>query len=211
VAVVRFVVVLLCCGGLVGPAVAQTDLEVMAGAQTLGSDDFGDTYGLLPFAGIGVSWPAGSRTQVTLSARYCRSSGDLFYDVPEFQMDRQALLQSVPVMFAVRENLVPSRQTRFLGGIAMQMAWIEEKLPAGTDLHGQDTNAGYGFGLLLTLGPEWRTRDLRRAVGLEFGLGGYGADIGSGRARHEVDLTGFQIRAYVTAQIGGASAMEVQP
>mgnify|MGYP003474899328 CR=1 FL=1 len=60
-------------------------------------------------------------------------------------------------------------------------------------------------------GPEWRTRDERRAVGIEFGLGGCGADLGPGQGSHDVDLTGFHARAYVTMRLGGDSTTEVQP
>jgi hypothetical protein len=64
---------------------------------------------------------------------------------------------------------------------------------------------------MLTLGPEWRTRDQRRAVGIEFGLGGCGADLGPGQGSHDVDLTGFHARAYVTMRLGSDATTEVQP
>lgn len=185
-------------------------LEFAVGAQTLGSDDLDDTYGLLPGGSVGMSWPLRNHTRFHLTAGYYTTGGDLYYDTPEFASDQRARLRAVPLTFGLRENLTPGSRTGLVGGLAIQIAWIEEELPAGTNVTGHDVNRGYGIGILASLGPRWCSRDERRALGVELAVGGCGADIGEGRGKHEVDLTGFHLRAYWSMQLGGTTRMEVQ-
>ena len=181
------------------------EIEFGPQVQSLSADDLGRTYGLLPSFGVAVSWLLVAQTRLVLGARYACSTGDPYYDLPEFRNPDGATLCAVPFTFGVRANLNPGSRLRYHLGCALQIAWIQETLP----VDGAPARfTGYGIGPLLTSGPEWRSRDERRAFGLEFAWGGRGGHVDHGADSHDVDLTGLHFRAYYVIRPGAAAPRE---
>ncbi len=182
------------------------EVELGVGAQTLREPDLDATYGLLPFASVGLGWRLGSLTRLVIGARYAASDGNPYYSTPEFQSREQARLVAVPVTLGVRHNLNPGGRLRYNIGLAWQIAWIRERTPGA---EGWVSRSGTGSGLLFTMGPEWPSRDGRRAVGLEAGWGGSSASLGVTNLfrneRQSVDLSGLHARLYYTFRLGKAA------
>ncbi len=183
----------------------DTELEFGPGAQSLDNDDLDRTYGLLPSFGLGVSWLLVAQTRLVFGVRYARSGGDPYYDMPDFRSDDGATLRAVPVTLGVRGNLNPHSRLRYHLGCALQVAWLQETVPVDGGLN---RFTGYGVGALLTSGPEWRSRDGRRALGLELAWGGRGGHIDHGADSHDVDLTGIHARLYYVIRPGAAAPRE---
>jgi hypothetical protein len=183
----------------------DTELEVGAGVQSLSDEDLDRTYGLLPSIGVGASWRLAASTRLVIGARYACSRGDPYYDMPGFSGGDDATLRAVPLTIGVRANLNPGSRLRYHVGCALQLAWLQETFPVDG---GPNRFTGYGIGPLVMTGPEWRSRDERRAVGLEFGLGARGGHVDHGTDRHDVDLTGVQVRLYYAFHPGAAAPRE---
>ena len=77
---------------------------------------------------------------------------------------------------------------------------MEEKVPDVDEESGAPylLARGWSKGMKLTLTPEWRSRDQRRALGLTFTWGGSSGEVGKGRDDHEVNLMGMGASLYYT-------------
>lgn len=177
-------------------------LEVRGSVTALSDDDLDATYGVLPAGELGVSWPLGRQTRVAVSIGYASSSGDPYYDTPGFDAGHPARLRVVPLTFALRLASSGERPVRIVGGLAFQVAWIDERVPTDETASGLHTLTGDGAGLLVTVGPEWRLGRGRHVLSLEFALGGPSGEVHESNRRHDVDLRGFHLRCGYALALG---------
>lgn len=176
----------------------DTELELAVAGTVLLNDDLDRTYGHLTTFGLGVTFALGAETRMFLTADYGRRSGDPYYDVAGFDQARANRLQTVPMSWGIRSNFAPLSRIKVLYGAALVVTYVREKAPvlSGTQAAGVITSSGLLTGFKITLGPEWRTRDRSRAVGLEFSYAVSKGHVKSSDLRRRVDLTGFTARLY---------------
>ena len=203
-------ILLIFPGGLLAaspPSNSDVRLEARASFETLFDDDLEATYGVLPAGEVGVSWRLGEQTRFALALCYATSDGNPYYDTPGFDSEI-ARVTAVPLTLAIRLVSNEEGPLRIVAGLGVQAAWVEEQVPTGTTEDGLQKLDGYGFGVLVTVGPEWRLAGGRHVVSLEFALGGVSAEVQDDSQRHDVDLRGFHLRFGYALALGSTA---VQP
>lgn len=180
------------------------DQEIEFGLSALipTEDDISAIYGGVPVAQARLSVRIGRQSQFFLGGGYGRAHGDPYYDQPSFEAADEAELTVVPVQMGVRINLLPRDEFRLNLGFLMEAVWLRERLPVGElgDPEPWRSDSGWTRGIGVTFGPEWRSRNLRRAVGFEAGLTGNGGTIGKAPER-DANLTGMSGRLYFSTRI----------
>jgi hypothetical protein len=168
----------------------------------LTAEDERDTYGSLPTWSLRLSWPTGARTLLYLMAAYATRSGDPYYAEPTFGGENVSRLRTVPVGFGFRADMDPHSVVSAWFGGSLLTAWAEEESPSPSGLtsEGRSRSSGWLHGFELTLGPQWRSHDDKRALGLEFAYRVLDGGIGSGSSRRDLDLAAWSIRAYYAIQ-----------
>lgn len=205
-----FLILLIVPGGLLAaspPPDHDVRLEARASFQTLFDDDLDATYGVLPAGEVGVSWRLGEQTRFALALAYATSDGNPYYDIPGIDSEI-ARVTAVPLTLAIRLESNDAGPLGIVAGLGVQAAWVEEQVPTGTTEDGLQKLDGYGFGVLVSVGPEWRLAGGRHVLSLEFALGGVSAEVQDGSRRHDVDLRGFHLRCGYALALG---SKEVQP
>lgn len=193
-------------GPLAPPDAASTqplDLAVEAGLRWLAplEDDLDAVYGGIPVAEARVGLRLRGREYVYFGAGYGRASGDGWAGDPTFTGVHDATLVVLPLELGIRWDLSPRPDFRVNLGWRAELAWVRETTPGGGGLDGDGRREeGWLRGLGFGVGPEWLSRDGRRAVGFEAGLQGSGGRVG-GRYGRDSNLSGAWIRAYVTTGI----------
>ena len=135
-------------------------------------------------------------------AQYGQKAGNPYYDTPDFEGYEAVHLRVVPVQMGFRWDLIRGKRFKFNFGLAFETVWAEEEIPAlsETELANTRTSNGWSHGFQITLGPEWRFRDGVHALGLDIGYGESGGDLGKGRSKHDLNLTGYNARIYYAIQ-----------
>jgi hypothetical protein len=179
------------------------ELSLLLGWNQFTTDDIDDTYGGLLSCGLRFCWTTSDRSEFFLAAQYGAVSGDPYYDVPTFEGFEAAHLRALPLQMGVRWNTTEQTRIRVYFGLAIEAVWAEEETPAISESRRDNMQAdsGWVYGFRISLGPEWRSRDENRAVGLEIGYDECGGDIGKGRHRHDLNLSAFGARAYYAIQL----------
>lgn len=180
------------------------DQEIEFGLSVLipSEDDLNAIHGAVPVAQARLSVKVGRRTRFFLGGGYGRAHGDPYYDRPGFDTADEATLTVVPIQMGVRINLMPREDFRLNLGFLMEAVWLRERLPVGElgDPEPWRSDSGWTRGVGVTFGPEWRSRNLRRAVGFEAGLTGNGGSVGKAPER-DANLTGMSGRLYFSTRI----------
>ena len=175
-----------------------TELSLFAGYQILTEDDMSDTYGGLPRIGCEIGMLFDRRTRFVFGAAYARATGDPYHDSATFEDGEDLELTAVPVTVGFRIDASENPRFGLHIGMALEVARVEERIPAiyadGESLE----MSGWLTGMRLSMSPEWRSADLRSALGLDFEWGGVSGEVGSNRYDHEVNLIGFGARLHYT-------------
>jgi len=178
----------------------ETAVSVFAGYSIFNESDMYDTYGGIPQIGCELSVGLDEAADFVLGIRYGGISGDPFYDSPEFEGNEDVSLRAVPITAGFRINASKNPRFRLYWGACFEAAWMEERVPSFNpdSLDPRRTDRGWGKGMRLSLAPEWRSRDQRRALGLSFEWGGSSGEVGSGYHDHEVNMIGMGARLHYT-------------
>lgn len=185
--------------GSADPIAIDPSLTVSFGWTVFSELDMEDTYGGIPWLGVEVSVPMDSQWQSFVSIEYGACSGDPYYNNPDFA-GPETHLRAVPVTMGFRINGSSHPRFAVFLGFGLQVAWVEEEIPAltadGAATMRSDT--GWGQGLLFYMAPEWRSSGGRLGIGLEGGWGGSSVEVGKGYDEHNVDLTGVRGRLSIS-------------
>ncbi len=171
-----------------------TYLQAHLGLTGFFDDDLDATYGAMREGGLGLSWPAGTRTRLALNLAYTGGDGDPYYGVEGFGAPDASRLRLVPLTMVVQLDLGGQDALRLTGGLGVQLAWIRERVPTGEGASGIEEFDAMGAGLVATLGPRWRLSGGRQMISLDFVIGGAGGELHEGRTRHDIDLRGVGLR-----------------
>jgi hypothetical protein len=174
-------------------------LVVRAGVVSAFDDDIDSTYGVIPTGELGVGWPIGGNTRLLLLTGYGTRSGDPYRDRDVFESDSVSRVRIVPFTLEMRVDLSGRGPVRAILGLAAQTAWIEERIPGWAGVESRD---GQGYGLLISLGAEWRPSDERRALSLDVALGGLAGEVEHDPNHHDVDLRGVTVRLGYSLALG---------
>jgi hypothetical protein len=171
----------------------ETEVSVFAGYSIFSESDMYDTYAGLPQIGCELSVGLDEEAEFVMGIRYGGVSGDPFYDTLEFEGNNDVSLRAVPITLGFRINASKNPRFRLYWGACFEAAWMEERVPSFNpdSLDPRRTDRGWGKGLRLSLTPEWRSHDQRRALGLSFEWGGSSGEVGSGYHDHEVNMIGI--------------------
>ncbi|MBU0742517.1 hypothetical protein KKG45_05930 [bacterium] len=179
------------------------ELSFFAGYAVFNEQDMYDTYGGMPQVGLEASVGTGEDVRFVLGIRYGAVSGDPFYDTPDFDGSGDARLRAVPVTAGLRVNASENPRFRLYWGACFEAVWMEEKVP-DPDVDtaaAHRTDRGWGRGLQLSVTPEWRSHDQRRAAGLTLWWGGSSGKVGKGGQDHEVNMIGMGARLHYARAI----------
>ena len=162
-------------------------------------DDMHDTYDGLPAAGLEAQFALGRETQAYVSVEYGQATGDPFYDTASAGAV-ESRLRVVPMTIGLKLNASRNARVAAYLGVGAQLTWAQEETPAAPDPDGPQIgkDAGWGEGLVLSFGPEWRHPNDRLGVGLEVSWGGSEIHVGKGSRKHGVNTVGTRGRVYVT-------------
>ncbi len=114
----------------------------------------------------------------------------------------------VPLTAAFRFDLTSDERLRIVGGMLLQLAWIEERVPTGETDSGLQTLDGQAIGFMASIGPEWQLAGGKHVVSLDFALGGMSGELQAGTRRYGLDLRGIHLRCGYALALGSA---EVRP
>lgn len=179
-------------------------LEANATAIMLSQDDMDATYNALFSGGLALSLRISDHTRLGLGLGYGRREGNPYADDDGFTGDL-ARVTSVPLSVSLRTSLVRGRSVDLVGGLDLQYAWLEERLPTGHTTSGLETFDGGARGFVVSLGPSW-TVGGRHVLSLDMALGGVSGEVRSGTRRHEVDLRGLHLRLGYAVALGAPEA-----
>lgn len=177
-----------------------TMISVTFGGLRFLNDDMHDTYGMAPAVGLRIGKQMDERAEIFLGLQYGEDSGNPF-ETPDFRSARETELKLAPITFGARLNVTKSRCCRFYFGLALRYLWMSEKAPwsSSWDDPAEPDYSGWGWGLWFMAGPEWRDPEERFAAGLEVSFGPQAAVIKQGYSEREVDLSGSDVRFYLSA------------
>jgi len=178
----------------------KTEVSLFAGYSIFSDQDMYDTYGGIPQIGCEMSVGLDEAAEFVLGIRYGGVSGDPFYDSLEFEGNDDVSLRAVPITAGFRINASKNPRFRLYWGACFEATWMEERVPSfnPNSLDPRRTDRGWGKGMRLSLTPEWRSRDQRRALGLSFEWGGSSGEVGAGYHHHEVNMIGIGARLHYT-------------
>ena len=177
-----------------------TELSLSAGYRVFFEKDMGDTYGGMPLMMLEASLGMSETTRFVLGLGYGSRRGDPYYDSPEFEGDGDIALKALPISVGLRVNISRNPRFRLYWGASVEAVWMEEDVPDIDENTGAShrVDRGWGMGFTFSLTPEWRSADLRRALGLTFTWGGGSGEVGKGYEDHEVNLTGMGASLHYT-------------
>jgi len=163
-------------------------------------DDMSGTYGGIPQLSTGLSWAMGDRSRFFMSIGYGRKSGDPYWDIEHFETDQDITVQTMPFLIGLKFNASSRKDFRLYFGAAAQLTYAWETIPTGMS-DGEFTSStpsGLLTGYYLFVGPEFSLGNGTDAIGLEIGIGGSKGEVSGDGNSHDVDLTGYHIRAFYT-------------
>ncbi|MCP4571419.1 MAG: hypothetical protein GY838_03635 [bacterium] len=185
----------------------EPEWEILGAVQTFSDNDLDRTYGLLGGGGLGWSVRSGQDTRFVVRLQYLRSKGDPYYDQPSFDAGTPATLQVVPISLGVRHDLAPNSRLRVNAGASLGFDWTREEMPDPNDPARTQAHDGIGWGLQLSLGPEYRSRDERRGFGIEFVFAHHQVELtGAEYGGHELNRRGLSGSAYLVFALGDRDA-----
>jgi hypothetical protein len=167
-----------------------TWVHFSAGARILLEDDMYKTYGALPSMNFELSLRTGDFTRFVMGLGYEISKGDPYYDIVGFQGLDKAQLEIIPFSLGTRLDILQDPRIGLLFGADILTALLYEKLPQ-YDPSLSRRSRGWGVGYKLSISPEWRSKDRKRAWGATFSFGGVNGDVSSSRYSHRVVTMGI--------------------
>jgi len=176
------------------------DLRLAGSAEWLflTESDLKDTYGGIPLLGVECSVGIDREVRFFTAIGYGWATGDAYSGDPTFVDGEEYRLQTVSIRIGVLGNLSGFERLPVYLGLAFNPSWMEEQIPQTDGEGGQSEriHSGWGAGLRVSLVPEWRSADRRRAVGVEVGVGGSSGELTGSYQTHTVNLTGVSVRLY---------------
>lgn len=176
-----------------------TALSLDVGWSLLNNEDMRRTYGGLPWIQVTADFAVTPYSAIFLAAGYGKRGGDPYYDTIGSDADDALELAMLPLSLGIRTDWSRGGRVGVMTGAGFQLVHAWEQAPVADSLTGAVTDqtcTGWLTGVMLTIGPEWRSRDHRRALGLEVGIGGSKGEVTGASHRHDVDLTGIHSRLY---------------
>lgn len=161
--------------------------------------DMKQTYGGVPGVGLQIDFATSRESAVYLAAGFGRGRGDPYYDSAGFHDPDAVELQFLPLELGMRTHLAGHAQVGVNVGFGLQLVHVWETSPTLDTFSLTTANvrhAGWLTGFRLSFGPEWRSANRRRALGLSVGIGGSKGFLQGGHGRHDIDLSGIQGQIY---------------
>ncbi len=168
----------------------DTWFHISAGTMLLVEEDMYETYGAHPAFKFELSIRTGDFTRFVMGLGYEIAAGDPYYDIIGFQGQHKARLEVIPLSLGTRLDILQNPRIGLLLGADFQAALLYEKLPQ-YDPSLSRRSRGLGFGYKLSISPEWRSKDRKRAWGATFSFGGVSSDVSSSWRRHDVVTMGM--------------------
>ncbi|MDO9172719.1 MAG: hypothetical protein Q7W29_12910 [bacterium] len=180
---------------------AAPDQDMMIGISInrliLAEQDMADTYGTVAIPGVTAVAAIADHSRFVFTAGCGFAKGSPFYDVTGYEGDNEARLKTILMQFGMQGDLSRNTRLRVYWGLSAELARIHERLPAYAGSPDHDDFDGWGTGLRFTFGPEWRSADAARAIGLTMGWGTVGGAVSHEGHRHEVNLSGAGLQCHV--------------
>jgi hypothetical protein len=153
-----------------GPLRAKR-IELFLSGIRFFDDDLRQTYGTVPCAGLALDVDLSPDASICASVGYGRREGDPYHD-PTFVRDDAAELTIIPLRLALRGRAPREGPWRFRFGMGIEMAKLEERLPAEFLYRdrGEVRRTRTFLGFPMFLGPEWTTPFHKWNAGLELTL-----------------------------------------
>jgi hypothetical protein len=168
-------------------------------------EDIDLTYGGSFVTGIRWSLPVSENSNFFAGIHHGRDRGDPYSEDETMVAPGAAHLSVTPIEFGARLYTSVHPNRKFCLGIGTEYLRVEESV-RGTDPLGRTERpdfTGWGWGLRILGGPEWRFSGGRFAVGAEFSYGFRRIKARwEGRVR-DVDLSGFVARGYFAFSLKG--------
>jgi hypothetical protein len=199
----RFTLLLLALAVVGTPTAcpAAPDRDMMIGLSidrlVLTEQDMADTYGTVAIPGVTAVATIADHTRFVFTGGYGFTSGSPFYEVTGYEHDDEARLRAILLQFGLQGDLSRNSRLHVYWGLSAELARFHERLPAYAGSPGHDDFDGWGTGLRFTFGPEWRTADANRAIGLTMGWGAVGGEVSHEGRRHDVNLSGVGLQCRV--------------
>ena len=181
----------------------NTALDLGINYTHFSGEDMSGSYGGIPELDARISWAMGDRSRFFLSVGYGRKCGDPYWDIEHFDSDQNMTVQTMPFLMGIKFNASTRKNVRLYFGAAAQLTYAWETLPTGIS-NGEattSTSSGLITGYYLFVGPEFPLGQGTDAVGLEFGIGGTKGEISAAGNRHDIDLTGYRVRAFYSFEL----------
>jgi hypothetical protein len=175
-------------------------VSVLLGGVSYVDDDMELTYGTTMISGLRWAIALGENSDFFAGFHYGSDSGDPYYSEPDMSVDDSARLRTFPIEFGARAYTSHHPSRKFYLGFAVQYLWVEEKIPGavGGDTSENPSYSGWGWGVRVLAGPEWRFMDGKLAVGAEFSVGTRYVYVKLEEHRRIADLTGIASRGYLS-------------
>ncbi|MDO9694386.1 MAG: hypothetical protein Q7W56_06610 [Candidatus Latescibacteria bacterium] len=158
-----------------------------------------ETYGSVAIPGLMFTADLSQDTRFVMGAGRGFARGNPFHDVTGFEGVDAAELTMIPLQIGLQSDLAPHPRLHILCGLSAELVWMQERLAAAAVAGSADhvDYDGWGEGLRVSFGPEWRSADARRVIGFAMNWGASGGEVHGGRRRHEVNLTGTGLQFHI--------------
>ncbi len=179
------------------------DLTLEAGLRWLAplEDDMSNVYGGFPVLESRLGAWASERAFIYFGVGYGSVKGDPWSGDPTFTAGSPANLTLVPLEIGERWELAQRPGFRVNLGWRFELAWVRETIPDGGRAAGATRReSGWLRGFGVSAGPEWLSRDGRRAAGFEAGLTGSGGKVG-GNYGWDSNLSGAWVRIHASTRL----------
>ena len=191
--------------GKFDPGWLEPEIDLVCGRRFFSEDVTAGVYDSLPLFQARFSFLASHSPRAVrlfLGAGYGWSDGDAYFDRPSFTGGHEADLRVVPIQAGIRFDLLSGRRWHLQGNILVEAVWSRETLPSPSPFSPDDSSrvSGWTNGVGATIGPQWRSADRKRALGLELGATGNSGP-NRGDTKREMNLSGYVCRLYFSTRI----------
>ena len=176
-------------------------ITILSGGYFIEQDnDVRKTYGVIPTIGFRIAKIFATQNEIFLNVEYSNTSGDPYYDHPDFISSLESKLKVAPIKCGVRFIAAQTSDFRVYVGAGLSLYWIEEKTPGLYETTPADYS-GIGLGVNALLAPELRFSENKYAVGLELSLGKRNVEMSDNHTYQDISMSGWALRGYVSTHL----------